>query len=148
MKIEPNIVIHHYLYEKYFKKSIDKINNKYHFVYVPEKSSKLQKLNSSDTVKIQNLDENIDSFKKVIFEYLLIELCSYILKYIHKKKSGYISYLYSIIQIRKSSIININTIVLGYVDKVINFASPKVTPNVILQNAHNYIERNEYLLSS
>ena len=76
LKIEPNIVIHHYLYEKYFKKSIDKINNKYHFVYVPEKSSKLQKLNSSDTVKIQNLDENIDSFKKVIFEYLLIELCS------------------------------------------------------------------------
>jgi len=148
LKIEPNTIIHHYLYEKYFKKGIDKINKKYHFEYVPEKSSKLQKLNSSDTVKIQNLDENIDSFKKVIFEYLLIELCSYILKYIYKKKSGYISYLYSIIQIRKSSIININTTILDYVDKVINFASPKVTPNVILQNAHNYIERNEYLLSS
>jgi len=148
LKIEPHNVIHKYLYEKYFKKGISKLCKKYEFDYVPENTSKMQKLNSTDSVRIQNLDDNMECYKKEIFEYLLIELCENILKYIHKKKNTYISYLYSLIQIKKSSIVNINTIILDFAKNVIDFASPNITPNVILKNAHNYIERNAYLLSS
>lgn len=145
-------IIHHYLYNKYFKNKVDKMCDKYHcankFSFIKEKTSKQQKLNSSDTVRIQNLDENIDNYKQHIFEFLLIELCEHILKNLHKKRQNYISYLYSLIQMRKSSIININAVIMDLVKHVIDFASPNITPNVILKNAHNYIEKNEYLLKS
>lgn len=150
LKFDNDQLFHHYLYEKYFKSRIDKIykkyikNNEIHFKI--DENNKLKRLNSADTIRIQHFDETIQNNEHLIFEFILIELCSNIMKYILKKKTNYISYLYTLIHIKKSSIHNINIYIMQFVDKIIEYSSTNVKSHDILKNAPLFIEKNEYLM--
>ena len=150
LKFENNDAFHYYLYDRYFKPRIDKIKKKYinnnEFKFKVQGTNKLKQLNSADTIRIQHLDENIQNNEKVIFEFILIELCSNIMKYISKKKTNYISYLYTLIHIKKSSISNINTYIQLFTQTVVDYASINVNSHDILKNAPLFIEKNEYLM--
>ena len=150
LKFENNDSFHQYLYERYFKSHIDKIHKKYiknnEIQMNFEDKKKLKRLNSADTIRIQHFDETIQKNESCIFEFILIELCYNIMKYISKKKTNYISYLYTLIHIKKSSINNTNTYINSFVDKIIEYASPNVKSHDILKNAPLFIEKNEYLM--
>ena len=148
LKINNNFdSMHYYLYDKYFNKIINKIKKKYYpNLELSFETQKIKKLNSTDSIKVQNLDDKIAENKQYIFEYILLDLCSYILKYINKGKTTYTSYLYSLIQIQKSSIKHINIYVIDFIKKVIEIGSKNVTTKDILKNAVDYIERNDYIM--
>lgn len=103
-------------------------------------------LNNADQIRLNNLDDTIAINKSLIFEFLLIDLCHDLLKSIHKKSNKYAYYLYTLLQIKKSTIANVNTNVLAIIDEIIGFVSGFTKTVDIINNAHEYIEKNKYLM--
>jgi len=143
LKMEEDDSLHGTLFEKYFQEKIQKTLKKYGTFKYKTDLKKLKKLSSTDSIRIQNLDENITVNKERIFEYLLIDLCYQIIKLKYKNKSSYVSYLYSLIHVLKSSITKINIYVLEFAKNVIETYSADISTTHILQNASMYIEKNE-----
>ena len=118
-KIQQTPVIEFMLYKKYFQDTLQKSIRKYgkdmdvssqSLLNTPE--NELKRLNSADMIRIQNLDATIKENSRHIFEFLLISLFHDLLKCFHKGVNLYACHLYTIVQLRKSSIRNINTYVL------------------------------------
>lgn len=152
IKVEQNESIEYYLFQKYFeteiKKNISKYGTKipnYDTLFTFAKHE-IKKMKSTDSLRIQNLEKNITTNRNKIYEFLLIELTYELLKRIHKRKTDYAFYLYTLIQLKKVSINNINSFVMKYVDASVEYAKSLTTIHKIIQNATDFIEKNKYLL--
>ena len=141
-----------YLYQTYFSETIKTIILKYYSdpssILLPTvEGSSLKRLKSADMIRLNNLENNITQNKQNIFEFLLIELASNLLKHLKKKQNEYAFYLYTLIQLKKSSIHNINKYVTEFVDNVIELSSANTSISNIIQNSYEFIEKNNYLLA-
>jgi hypothetical protein len=106
----------------------------------------LKKMKSVDLLRIQNLESNIESNKKVVFEFLVLDFCHELCKYISKENTKYAYYLYTLIQLKKASISGINSYVVKYMDSVIAMANTDTDLSKIVERAFIFIEQNPYLL--
>jgi len=153
-KVEKTQEIEYFLYKKYFDDKFQEMIKKYGKGTPLEKftipsnfiGNELKSLKSADTIRIQNLDNNIQVNKSTIFEYLLLDLCKDLLKQIIKKKQKYAFYLYTLLQLKKASIPNINKYVLMIIDGAIQYAIGLTKTSEIITNAYEFIEKNNYLL--
>ena len=146
LKIDADENLHTVLYEKYFQEKIDKTLKKYADFKFKVDTKKLKKMSSTDSIRIGNLDNSISTNKSNIFEFLIIELCYHIIKINKKGKSSYVSFLYSLIHVLKSSITKVNIHILDFANLVISKYSVNIRTEDIIQNASLYIEKNEYIL--
>jgi hypothetical protein len=156
MKIEKAAEIEFFLYKKYFEKTIFETVNKYgkrtpleSFTALNANANagkELKSLKSADSIRIENLDNNIQKNKSYIFEYILLDLFKSILKNLYSKKEKYSSYLYTIIQLKKASINNINKYVSDIVDVIINHCNSFTKTSEIISNAYEFIEKNPFIL--
>ena len=141
-----------YLYQKYFSETIKTIILKYNMgastsLLPTVEGSSLKRLKSADTIRLQNLENNIQQNKQNIFEFLLIDLASNLLKNLKKNQNDYAFYLYTLIQLKKSSIHNINQYVTEFIDNIIQLSSSNISISNIIQNSYEFIEKNNYLLA-
>ena len=141
-----------YLYQKYFSETIKTIILKYNSeisnLLIPSiEGLSIKRLKSADTIRLQNLENNIQQNKQHIFEFLLIDLASNLLKNLKKNQNEYAFYLYTLIQLKKSSIHNINQYVTEFIDNVIEISSEKTNISKIIHNSYEFIEKNNYLLA-
>ena len=79
MKISNDNVFHTYLYDRYFKKQIDKIIKKikkagYDFTEMKIDSFKI-KLKSADKIRIENTDSQISINEEIIYKKLIKSSC-------------------------------------------------------------------------
>jgi len=158
VKIEQTVEIEFFLYKNYFEKHVLSMITKYgkgtpleqyltmSSVLSINPGGELKTLKSADSIRIQNLDNNIQLNKTHIFEYLLLDLCKDLLKNISNKKQKYAFYLYTLLQLKKSSIKYINKHVLSVLDITIKYANELTKTSEIITNAYEFIERNPYLL--
>jgi len=150
IKIEVTPETEKFLYDKYFEPMIQKMVKKYGkgIEFLPIKTdSALKKLKSIDSLRLQNLDANIQRSGSSIFEYLLLEFTEELLKNLGKQKTKYAFYLYTLIHLKKNSIRNVNRHVIHFVDTIIEFANQQVNISEIIESAYDFIERNHYLLT-
>lgn len=148
IKIENTSENESFLYEKYFEKEISAIIKKYkHLKDFSIKTKKNQKKpKKADVFRIENTSNHINSVRDNIFEFVLIGLCNDTLKHIasNSKKHGY--YLYTLLQLKKSSISNINSNVLLFVNNIIDFANNYTKIDEVISSAYDFIEKNPNLL--
>jgi hypothetical protein len=137
-----------YLFNKYFKDEIKKINKKYHIDKEDEfETIKLQKIRSTESVKINNFDNNIELFKSSIFEFVVLDMYKSLIKAIHKNKSSTIAiYVYTIIQLFKTKIKNINKYFKEYINDFISNLLIDIQVKDVINKADVLIEKNGYLL--
>jgi hypothetical protein len=134
-----------YLYQMYFEKDIQEASKKFNYHSPNFNNTKLKKtIKKIDKMRIDNMEKNIEYNKNFIFEFLLVDFASHILRLLPTKEHGI--YLYSLIQFKKSSIQNINKYVQSFVDAVINYANQKTNIRDIIHSAHHFIERNPNLI--
>jgi hypothetical protein len=154
-KIEKTKENEGFLYEKYFSPSIQETIKKYCLKHKDmlkiqvEKNiigGTLKKMKSIDLMRIQNLETNIESNKKIVFEFLVIDFCNNLCKYLSKNNPKYAFYLYTLIQLSKASIYNVNKYVIDYMNTVISVANAKADLSGIIKEAYTFIEQNPYLL--
>lgn len=146
LKIEYNEGIETYLYGKYFKDLISDLNKKYSYNDQNNgfEAIKLQKIKSCDMVRLQNID--IDKYKDIIFEYTLIDLYKNILRSIKKNKDTYILYVYTIKQLLKTKIKNINKFVINIILNLVDNLTQNINLKNLIKNSYTLIEQNPYLL--
>lgn len=134
-----------YIYGKYFKKYISDIHKKYDKSIKDQLDQpiKLQKIKSVDMARLQNID--VEKFKNDIFEYTLIDLYKSLLKSIHKKTDKYALYVYTIIQILKTKIKNINSTLTNIIINKINKIKNDIKLKYLIKNAYSLIEQNTAL---
>ena len=149
-KIEMTAENERFLYNKYFESMINEIISKYGKALgisrEAGKDSTLKKMKSMDAIRLQNLDANIQKAKEIIYEFLLLDFTKELCSHFKNKNTKYAFYLYTLIQLKKNSIKNINTFVLSFVDSVLEKANAKTDLCFITERAYEFIEQNQNLL--
>tara|TARA_Y100000389_G_scaffold92359_1_gene89046 strand:+ start:2097 stop:4478 length:2382 start_codon:yes stop_codon:yes gene_type:complete len=141
MKIEKDIhKFHLYFYERYFKKTVDKMNKKYKVSGFSVKKMSKFNIKKADIIRINNFDSKMNKNIE-IYENILL---GYVKKILSGKKANY--YYYTITQLIKNKITNLNSIVLEYINHIIEIKKDVITRNYLIENSYKIIERNENLL--
>jgi len=168
LKIDVSQELHDHLFRTYFEPVLQRTMQKYgraaNFTFrsaLEQKGGGLKKLKSIDQARIQNLEANLEKNKAdgIIYEYVLLELCHELCKYFTKdtrtvigrnpsigRKSEYSLYLYTIIQLRKSTILHVNPHVLDYANQLIAHVNAMTDLCEIIERAYEFIECNKCLL--
>jgi hypothetical protein len=153
IKMENTPEIEYMLYKKYFEEFVIENMKKYgknmpiNTNYKnPFAGSELKSLKSADTIRIQNMDNNIKINRSIIYEFLLLDLWKELVRQISKKKQKYAFYLYTLLQLKKASISHINKHVITIIDETIDYANDFTKTSEIITNAYEFIEKNQYLL--
>jgi hypothetical protein len=137
-----------YLYNSYFEKEINHIIKKYGdtiITYIPILAQTKQP-KKIDKIRLHNIDKTIETKRSIVFEYVLLEFVRSILKSISSRTSKYAFALYTIIQLKKCSIPNVNKYVLEFVDNVIQIANEMISIVDVIHKAYDFIEKNPTLL--
>jgi len=106
------------------------------------------KIKRADSIRIDHMNENINSNKEKIFEFIQIEFAKKILKCVASKSKKYAFYLYTLIQTNKAQIPYKNRYVQQFITAVISH-SLTVEENLfryIIENSQEYIEKNKYII--
>jgi len=151
VKIEQTPETEYLIYKKYFQEPIQEMIKKYckntpivNFKDILS-GGELKPLKSADLIRIQNLESNIKENKKRIFEFLMLDLCCELVKRLSKQKK-YAFYLYTILQLKKTSIKNVNKHLCSFLEVVLTYANSLTKTSEIISNAYDFIEKNKYLL--
>ena len=152
VKIDKNDGTELMLFQKYFEPNLRKLFEKYgkktplENIHFPESVDKIKTLKKIDKLRIQNLESNIGDNKSSIFEYILLDLMTSLLKHVHKIKSNYAFYLYTLLQLNKATITNLNCHFMRILDKVTQYVNSFTKTSEIITNAYDFIEKNPHLL--
>ena len=152
IKMEKTQEIEYFLYKKYFEDDIVTMLKKYGkglpiaAANTGLGGGELRTMKSADSIRLQNLDNHINLNRTHIFEFLLFDLCKDMIKHISKKKQRYAFYLYTLIQLKKTSITHLNQHMIAFVDSVIQYGNSITKTSEIITNAYDFIERNSFLL--
>lgn len=152
-KIEMRPDIEWYMYTKYFQSEIKAVIAKYcktlpEFQDYLNKSMKLKKMKSADTIRMQNVDNTIQTNKERIFEFVLLELCKDVNRGIHRKVETTPFALYSLIHCHRlccTTISETNAYVMQYVELTIKRGKSHVTMDDVITNITEILEKNPYL---
>ncbi len=152
--INDNIM--NYLYNEYFKESVDKNISKYNLKFKIENNEKTKEIKKAELIKIKNIKENLSStFPNVgtgmIIEFKFIELINKILKYkkYHGKKNetkNWILYYFTLCHLSKTSITNINSNIIEYVNFIKNLYKNDYDICDLIRKSNELIERNKSLI--
>uniref|UniRef100_A0A6C0CNZ2 Helicase ATP-binding domain-containing protein n=1 Tax=viral metagenome TaxID=1070528 RepID=A0A6C0CNZ2_9ZZZZ len=133
----------YFIYLKYFKSIIEPLQTKYNLISNIETKT-IKKLKSADSIRVQHVDQSIQSNIENIFEFVCLNYCKKILKLSSKNTEGNV-YLYTLIQWTKSTIKNNNPYVMDFIHQTIEYGRSRISKMSIVQNASNIIEKNPKL---
>ena len=151
-QLNHSIEMDYFLYKKYFETlMVSNLKQYTDGTHLGEyecriNTGKLKKLKSGETIRLSILEKNIELNKSSIFEFLLIDLYTGLVKQLKKKKRNYAFYLYTIIQLRKAQITDINRYVLDRINYAVEYVNSLTSLSNIITNAYEFIEQNKYLL--
>lgn len=152
MKIEYSDDLELQLYKQYFEKSVNDMVMRFYPDFftddsVKKKEKKAAPLKTRDLIRIQSMDSKILEKRDSIFEFVLVDLCKNLFENLPSvKKNQFAFYLYTLIQVKKASVLHLNKYVKDFVDRVIQNTQSMVSLDQVLNQAHHFIEKNPYLL--
>ena len=149
LKIEYSEKMEDYLYNKYVRERADKVEDILKKLFPKYKVLKLDsdvKINSADKVRLERCD--VSSLKKNdIYEFLLLDHIENLLK---NNKPGnekmFHYHYYTLYKLIRNNIIRLNRHIIGLTNRVLNIFEENIQKISIIQNAVDFIEKNENLL--
>ena len=122
---------HYYVFMKYFKDLLVKINKKqslfkYDFNIKGQKKMELKK---ADKIKLKNFDKKVSNVKNNIFEYNIIQIINSLFK--SEKKANYVYLLNYLLNLKMT---NFNEYVKAYVREILNYYTSNLVKNDYVKN--------------
>ena len=159
MKLENTIKdVHAYIFQEYFESIIKNYKLKYSDILVDtnsaahenqdikKKKEKKVQLKKGELIRINSTDKKMDNTRANIFEFTLLQFCGEILSSINARNDKYAFYIYTILQLKKATIIDVNPYVSQFANDVIEVTLPRIRISDILTQAYEFIEKNSHLL--
>ena len=137
-----DISFHKYLYDSYFKEIIYKIIKKYDVDFdiknIFKNVKSIKKLKQRDLIRIKNSTKKMEDLKDKIYEFILLNN----INKFYKKKFCTLRY-YTLTQLLKNNVKNINIFVLKFTEFIIENYKSKIDKKSLIKNCSEYIEKNE-----
>ena len=153
-KIDMKPEVEFHLYTKYFKDIVNKIIKKYckedeAFQEFVSNAMKIKKLKSAEVIRLQNVDNSVQTNSEAIFEFVLLELCRKICRGVKHESDDFHPLLYSLIHCRSQCTDTLipytNPYVLEFVDLVIAKGKEDISVEECISHIPNMLEKNKYL---
>ena len=134
-----------FLYKKYFEQIVETIAKMLPQLAFKPAKTETKKPKKIDILRMEQTDKVLKNKTDQIFEFTMLEYCQTICKNITSKTPVGFA-LYTLIQLKKSTIPYTNKYVLAFADALINFTHPNISISSIIHQAHEFIEKNPSLL--
>jgi hypothetical protein len=151
LKIEYSQKMEDYLYNRYLRERVDKIeceivsiNSDYKKIKI---DSKVQ-INSADKIRLERYDDK-ELTKNDIYEFVLlthIEKIFVCMKTKSKNEKLFTFHYYTLYKLLKNNISKLNRHIVELSNRIIKMFEEHVEISVVIENAVDFIERNENLL--
>jgi hypothetical protein len=148
LKIEYTEKMEDQLYNKFLRERVDKIEvfmKKIDTSYKNMKIDSITRINSVDKIRLERYDENTLK-KQEIYEYVLLSHIEYILYYKDKDTKLFNFHYYTLYKLIKNNIIRLNRHIKVLTENILGLFEIHVDISVIIENAVEFIEKNENLL--
>ena len=146
IKFTPSDELQDHLYKTYFEGEIKKLNKKYEIPFTLKIKEK-KKLKSSEKIKIDNVNNDIQNAGPKIYEFYLLHNVERVLKnfYIDNMQKFYLHY-YTLYHLINYNILNINKHILNYVRFVLDFYKEDIEMKELYKNIYGILENNRLLM--
>ena len=150
LKIEYSEKMEDYLFNKYLRSKIEKIEELIKQFDKEYNSIKIDinvKIKSADKIRLEKNDESILA-KQEIYEFVLLENIDKLLhyKFIKNDVKIFSFYYYTLYKLIRNNVEKINRHVTLLTNKILNMFEDNIQPGIIIENSVDFIEKNSSLL--
>ena len=140
-----------FLFKKYFEKDIQTIIEKYRkklpdFPSYKTSVETTKQPKKVDIIRIEHMDKTLEQKKPEIFEFILLEFCTTILRSFAEASTKYAFAFYTLLQLKKCAIPYVNKHVMIVIDKIVQYARTHLSIRDVIHHAQEFIEKNPHLL--
>ena len=148
LKMQYNIENEKFLYTKYFEDEIRNLSFLWDLIKIPNVQKNVRPPKSIDLLRLSNMDKNIQRLYETTFEHVQLTLCKDILINIVEITTRQCFALYTLLQMKKSTIVHQNCFVREFIDHLLVLME-KEKPQIIeyiFHHMHEIVEKNAFLL--
>ena len=149
LKIEYSEKMEDYLYNKYFREVCDKIEKPLEVIFKDYKKLKIDgkvTISGADKIRLDKNDEKTIK-KNDLYEFILLEHAEQILTHkIKENKKQFMFHYYTLYKLLRNNIPKINRHVISLCNKILEILNDDIDMSIIIENAVEFIEKNEKLL--
>jgi hypothetical protein len=148
LKIDYNEKIEEYVFNKYFRESVKKIEDNIKLINPQYKNIAVDgivRLNSADKIRLERNDE--ESIKKSdIYEIILLNHIEKVLLYRKDNKQLYTFHYFTLHKLIRNNIFRLNKYIEGLTKKLLEILSDEIEIADLIENSVEFIEKNASLL--
>jgi hypothetical protein len=152
LKIEYNEKMEDHLFNKYLRERVEKIENdviiNHDTAYKKVKVDSKVHINSADKIRLERYDDT-EMNKNDIYEFILLSHIEKLLSYKKLKNLNnklFNFHFYTLYKLIRNNIIRLNRHLRDITNNIIKLFEDKIDFAVVIENAVEFIERNENLL--
>ena len=152
LKIEYSEKMEDYLYSKYLREHVDKIETvivaNHDKNYKKIKYDSKAQINSADKIRLERYDDK-ELYKNEIYEFILLKYIEKIIFYSNEKNKNdklFHFYYYTFYKLLKNNIFRLNRQILELSNRILGLFENDINMLTIIENGVEFIEKNESLL--
>ncbi len=146
LKVEKSDEMEDYLYNTYFAKKVDEIVKKYVCSFIQISTNPKTKIKKADMIRLEKNSVNeIESLKGSIYEHVLLNQVDNLLHLRHAN-GNWEYYYFTLYKLIRNGVVQLNRHIVEIVNNVLNEYEDAVSFFKIVENASDYIEKNENIL--
>jgi hypothetical protein len=145
LKVEFNDKLEDYIYAKFFATRIQALISTYGATFLAVNVGSPDKLKKSFLIRVER--HTPESLKNItIYENVLLEHIEKILIYKQKNNAKWELHYFTLFKLMQNKVINLNTHLVQVITQLMRHYEEEVNINRIIENASEYIEKNQDLL--
>ena len=150
LKIEYNEKMEDYLFNKFFRKCVEKIEKillEKLPDYKPIKIDVNVKIKSADKIRLERNDENVIN-KEKIYEFILLNHLEKMIEYKFVKQNNrkFSFHFYTLYKLIRNNIEKLNRHIVKLINDILKIFEDDINVETIVENAVDFIEKNSSLL--
>jgi hypothetical protein len=145
LKIKSEDHIVQYVFTQYLQPELRTLAKKYD-LSLDEIKFKKRVMKKGDIIRFSNTEKQLDDYKSVLFEYVLIELLGKMYMHRGKGSSKWLYYYYTLRILVGYRVEDFNKFFQDALNRILDKIADEVTPQGLVTMAYELIEKNDYLL--
>jgi hypothetical protein len=147
LKLEQNDNINIHLFNEYFSPMMKQLMSDYDFEFESKIHIKLQRVNSIEKLKLENLNKTVNDCGHKIVEFYLLHVTKQAMKYFYKDNMRkFNKYYYTLFHLMRLKITNVNPYVVEFIDAVLVDYRGELNIESMFLQANDLIEKNDDLV--